>query len=562
MSRPGRQSDQHPTFPATTTCTSPPPPPPLSATPPSMSISCETLLTPLQRPTAAASAPAIVIPGLPRLEYSYAQLAAEVASVQAQLASLSLPPGKAVAASLINSLEFTVTFLATGAQQLVSAPLNPAYKQSEVEFYLDDTKAGLIVLHAGAVKGGSAAALAAQKLQIPIVEVGVDAASGHVVLTQPNSTTALPRADAAALRQARPEDVALVLHTSGTTGRPKAVPLTHANIARTMVNIVNTYQLAPRDRTLLVMPLFHVHGLVCGLLATLLSGGSAVVPPKFSASVFWNTFESEHCTWYTAVPTIHQMLLADKTPKPSASPVPGLRFIRSCSSSLSPPTFEAIEKTFGAPVLEAYAMTEAAHQMTSNPLPPSKRFPGSVGIGQGVEVRILDDKGDEVPHGAVAEVCIRGPNVTAGYLNNAKANAESFVLDGRNKGFFRTGDQGRQDEHGYVRLVGRIKELINRGGEKISPLEIDAALLGVPGVGEAVSFGAPDKMYGEKVNAAVVLKAGAKLGQDDIKAALKDKLAPYKIPETIFVSDQIPKTATGKVQRIKVAAAFLRPSKL
>lgn len=526
-----------------------------------MSLTCDTLLTPLLRPLPPASAPAIIIPGSSRLEYSYARLAQEVGRVQAQLASFNLPPGKAVAASLINSIEFTATFLATGAQQLVSAPLNPAYKASEVEFYLDDTKAGLIVLHSGAVKANSPAAQAAKKLNIPIVEIGVEGSTGNVLLFQPGAGP-VPQASGSELRQARPDDVSLVLHTSGTTGRPKAVPLTHGNISRTMVNIVHTYNLTPEDRTLLVMPLFHVHGLVCGLLATLLSGGSAVIPVKFSASNFWSTFEGELCTWYTAVPTIHQMLLADKTPKPSASPVPRLRFIRSCSSSLSPPTFEAIEKTFGAPVLEAYAMTEAAHQMTSNPLPPGKRFPGSVGLGQGVEVRIIDDKGDEVPHGTVAEVCIRGPNVTQGYLNNEKANAESFIREGRNNGFFRTGDQGRQDEHGYVRLVGRIKELINRGGEKISPLEIDAALLGISGVGEAVSFGAPDKMYGEKVNAAVVLKPGVKLSQDDIKAALKSKLAPYKIPETVFVSDQIPKTATGKVQRIKVAAAFLRPSKL
>ncbi len=300
------------------------------------------------------------------------------------------------------------------------------------------------------------------------------------------------------------------------------------------------YNLVPNDRTYLVMPLFHVHGLLCGLLATLLSGGSAVIPPKFSASAFWDHFIAERCNWATAVPTIWQMMLT--SPRP-AQGLPKIRFLRSCSSALSPATFHELEREFKAPVCEAWAMTECTHQVTSNPLPPQARKPGSVGLPQGVEVKILDQSGNEVPQGQEGEACVRGLNVTKGYLNNDKANAESFITSPEeNRGFFRTGDQGKKDAEGYVILTGRIKELINRAGEKISPLEVDAALLAIDGVGEAVSFAVPDKTYGEKVGAAVVLKSGASLDEASIRKALDGKLSKFKIPEKVYITPSIPKT--------------------
>lgn len=273
------------------------------------------------------------------------------------------------------------------------------------------------------------------------------------------------------------------------------------------------------------MPLFHVHGLLAGFLAPLLSGGSVIVPQKFSASEFWDHFITYKANWYTAVPTIHQILL--KNPQPQTKP--RIRFIRSCSSPLSPKTFHELEKAFNAPVLEAYAMTEAAHQMTSNPLPPGKRYPGSVGIGQGVEVKILDQEGKEVPQGAEAEICIRGENVTKGYLNNPEANKTSFTKEG----FFRTGDQGKQDEDGYVIITGRIKELINKGGEKISPTELDNAVAHNPSVGEAVSFAIPDEMYGQDVGVAVVLKEGKQMTEDELRGWLATRVAKFKVPKRV-----------------------------
>lgn len=314
-------------------------------------------------------------------------------------------------------------------------------------------------------------------------------------------------------------------------------------------NIQKTYELSPKDRTLLVMPLFHVHGLLAGFLAPLLSGGSVIVPSKFSATEFWQDFNAHNATWYTAVPTIHQILL--KNPPPS--PKPSIRFIRSCSSPLSPKTFHELEKTFGAPVLEAYAMTEAAHQMTSNPL-HGKRKPGSVGLGQGVEVAILDQDGNQVPQGKEGEISIRGENVTKGYLNNEKANKESFTSNG----FFRTGDQGKKDEDGYVIITGRIKELINKGGEKISPIELDNTLAQHPKVSEAVSFAFADEMYGQDVGVAVVLKDGQKMEGEELKKWMSERVAKFKVPKKVFFTDLMPKTATGKIQRRMVADAMLK----
>jgi acyl-CoA synthetase (AMP-forming)/AMP-acid ligase II len=296
---------------------------------------------------------------------------------------------------------------------------------------------------------------------------------------------------------------------------------------------------------MLVMPLFHVHGLLCALLAPLYSGGSMVVPTKFSATEFWQDFTTHKANWYTAVPTIHQILLKHPVP----NPLPQIRFIRSCSSPLSPTVFHQLEETFKAPVLEAYAMSEAAHQMTSNPLPPAKRKPGTVGLGQGVEVVILNEAGAKLPQGTEGEICIRGENVTKGYLNNDAANASSYTKDG----YFRTGDQGKLDEDGYVIITGRIKELINKGGEKISPIELDNVLTRHPAVSEAVSFAIPDDLYGQDIGVAIVLKPGQKLGQDDLRAWVADKLAKFKVPKKVYFTDVMPKTATGKIQRRIVA---------
>jgi acyl-CoA synthetase (AMP-forming)/AMP-acid ligase II len=436
-----------------------------------------------------------------------------------------------------NGLEMIVSFLAASTVA-TAAPLNPAYTRDEFKFYLEDTTArGLIVPRDGA----NEARAAAREINVAVIDCAIDE-NGRLQLS---SQEALKGSSGGNANER--EDIALILHTSGTTSRPKRVPLAHQNLLTSARNVAHTYQLTAGDVSLCVMPLFHVHGLVASTLATFATGGTVVVPAKFNPLSFWSTVREHGATWYSAVPTIHQVLVSrSKGARPSGAEQ--LRFIRSCSASLAPQLMSDMEATFGAPVLEAYGMTEAAHQMASNPLPPAARKPGSVGCGTNVEIAILDETGKQLPHQTVGEVSIKGPNVFAGYEGNAQANAESF-----SNGWFRTGDQGQLDREGYLTLVGRIKELINRGGEKISPREIDETLLTHAAVAEAVCFGIPDRVYGEDVAAAVVLKDSA--SEKDLIDHCRARLAEFKCPKTIYIMETIPRTATGKIQRRNVAAA-------
>jgi len=382
---------------------------------------------------------------------------------------------------------------------------------------------------------------------VPVVAVEMDAA-GTVVLTGVSAGTpvVMPAAD----------DTALVLHTSGSTGRPKRVPLSHANLSISAGNVARGYALSADDVSLCVMPLFHVHGLVASTLATLATGGTVVVPTKFSPLSFWGVAQDVGATWYSAVPTIHQLLLARVKPgAPKPAGASKLRFIRSCSASLPPQVMHDLEAAFGAPVLEAYGMTEAAHQMSTNPLPPAPHLPGSVGIGTDVKISIRNADGQVLPPGERGEVCIKGPNVMGGYENNPEANATAF-FDGT---WFRTGDQGVLDENGYLTLTGRLKEMINRGGEKISPREIDEVLLAHPSVAEAVCFGTPHPTWGEEVAAAVQLKEPKEpVSEADLLAFCKERLADFKRPKKIHITDAIPRTATGKIQRRVVAQHYVQ----
>ncbi|KAF8458913.1 hypothetical protein BGX38DRAFT_1084773 [Terfezia claveryi] len=495
---------------------------------------------------APSTQPAVIIPPLD-LTLTYSYLHDLITKFQHSLAAIGISHNDAVSISLPNTLEFIVIFLAVGAQRAIAAPLNPNYKQDEFEFYIGDLRSKLVIVPRGDVGKDSPAVRAARRFGAGVAEVWWDGQEVKIEVKEKGK--GLGRA--VEVQQAKEGDVALVLHTSGTTGRPKAVPLTHKNLTTTMYNIQATYELAPEDRTMLVMPLFHVHGLLAGFLAPLRSGGTVIIPPRFSASEFWKDFVKYKANWYTAVPTIHQILLKNTLP----SPVPRIRFIRSCSSPLSPATFEALEKALNAPVLEAYAMTEAAHQMTSNPLPTNgPRYPGSVGKGMGVSVRIFDDKGNELPHDTQGEICIRGPNVTSGYINNPAANVSSFYPNG----YFRTGDMGTIDAAGYVRITGRIKEMINRGGEKIAPVELDNVLASHPAVAEAVCFALESELYGQEVGAAVVLKEGKKVSEGELKGWLGERVAKFKVPKRVWFTELMPKTATGKVQRRMVAEEMVK----
>jgi len=480
------------------------------------------------------------------------QLRKAIVALGRQLTGNGVQAGDVVAFALANTVEYIAAFFAAAKAAGIAAPLNPAYKAAEFDFYLQDTQARLLLLPPEGIPEGEKAA---QALKVPVFAIACDGPMVNLGSLKGGPEPQVPSVISAKIPSG--ESTALMLHTSGTTAKPKGVPLLHRNLLQTVSNIVNTYELNEKDRTYLVMPLFHVHGLMSALLSTFASGGTVIIPKggKFSAQVFWSDVKGHNATWYTAVPTIHQILLARAAEHKDHEGVP-LRFIRSCSASLAAPVLERLEATFKSPVLEAYAMSEAAHQMTSNPLPKyGPRKPGSVGKGTNVAIAILGDDGKELAMGEVGEVCIRGQNITPGYHNNPKANEEAFA-----HGWFHTGDQGKLDAEGYLTLTGRLKELINRGGEKVSPLEVDSALLSCKAVAEAVAFAAPDEKYGEEVNAAVVLKEGEKVAESEILAIAKGLLGDFKVPKRLFITDSLPKTATGKIQRRFVAEHFLKPA--
>ena len=462
-------------------------------------------------------------------------------AVRTTLSARGIGPGDRLAIVLPNGPEMATAFL-TVAAACCAAPLNPAYKSDEFEFYLSDLRPAAIILASGDT--GPAAA-AAERLRVPVLTLIPDVAGAAGTFRLEAPAAASTRTIAAV----RPEDPALVLHTSGTTARPKIVPLTNANIVASARHIAGSLALGPADVCLNVMPLFHIHGLIAAVTASLSAGAAVCCTPGFNAFKFAEWLGTVRPTWYTAVPTMHQAILMRMRSQPALAQAAGLRVIRSSSASLPPQVMAELEEVFGTPVIEAYGMTEAAHQMASNPLPPRARKPGAVGIAAGPEIAIMDDDNAIVPQGGLGEVVIRGPNVTPGYDNNPAANARAFTA-----GWFRTGDQGRLDEEGYLFLTGRLKEQINRGGEKISPLEVDVVLLDHPAVAEVCTFAIPHDRLGEEVGAVVVLRAGATATEAEIRAFAADRLAGFKVPRKVLVMDEIPKGATGKVQRIGLAA--------
>jgi oxalate---CoA ligase len=479
----------------------------------------DTLLDVLE--AAPGSATALILPE-DGGTVTYDLLREQVISMAGVLRGAGIGPGDRVAIALGNGLSAIVSFLAASIAG-TAAPLNPAYRYEEFCFYLEDTNASVLIVPPD---GAEEARRAARDRGVRLLSMQTG------------------RGDLARIGRPRPDDIALVLHTSGSTGRPKRVPLRHRNLAVSVRNIARTYALGAQDVSLCVMPLFHVHGLMASTMATFFTGGTVVAPERFNPLSFARMARDHGVTWYSAVPTIHQLVLARR-----GGEFPALRFVRSCSAPLAPELMQRMEDHFGVPVLEAYGMTEASHQMASNPLPPAARKPGSVGPGTGVEITIRDESGATLPAGQAGEVCILGPNVIREYENNPEATAKSFFGE-----WFRTGDQGMLDGDGYLLLTGRLKELINRGGEKIAPREIDEVLLAHPAVAEAVCFGMPHPAWGEEVAAAVVLKDEAT--ESDIAAYCRERLAEFKCPKKIHIVKAIPRTATGKIQRLNVAASL------
>ena len=476
--------------------------------------------------TRTDGAPALIDP-ISSTVLSHADLHQQIRASAAQLRGLGVGAGDRVALVTANSPELVITFLALTALGAAAAPLNPAFSSNEIAAEMAD-------LHTGLLLSGP-----------PATDVAAAAAAGrgvphHVITRSSSGAITIEGASPAEGPLAGDGDsVALLLHTSGTTSRPKTVPLRQRNLAHSVRTVAAAYGLTADDVSYCVMPLFHIHGLVAATLAALSAGGAVVVPPKFSGAAFWDDIKRFGASWYTAVPTIHHVVLSVAG---GDRPDHGLRFVRSCSSTLPPPLWRRFEDAVGVPLVEAYGMTEAAHQMATNPLPPGERRPGTVGQATGIEVAVLDDNWAPVPPGTPGEVSVRGASVVDGYLDNPEANAASF-----RDGWFRTGDVGTLSEDGYLTLVGRIKELINRGGEKISPYEVEAALLEHPAVSEAAAYPVPDEKYGEQVGAVVVPSRDVEVAE--LLAHCANRLVAFKVPSQLSIRQEIPKGPTGKIQR-------------
>jgi len=433
---------------------------------------------------------------------------------------------------LPNGPEIVITLLAAMTVGC-AAPLNPKYREDEFRFYLDDLNAAaMISMEASA--GDARAAMPASTIAL---DLRSDAGIPEIV-DQPGPT------DSAAAEAPGPDDLALVLHTSGTTSRPKIVPLRQRNLATSARNIATHLHLSADDRCLTVMPLFHIHGIMAAMLAPLSVGGAVIATTGFDAFKMHRWIDELQPTYYSAVPTMHQLVLA-RAPEPRTT---ALRFVRSSSAALPGTVMDGLGELFGVPVVEAYGMTEASHQMTSNPLPPPSDKRGSVGVAAGIEVGIIDGSGNVLPPLTRGEVAIKGATVVDGYENNPEANATAFT-----NGWFRTGDEGMVDEDGYLFLTGRLKEQINRGGEKISPLEIEEVALTHPEVKEAVAFAIPHDKLGEDVGLAVVRAGDSPLADRELRDYLSSRMAAFKVPRQIVFLDEIPKGATGKLQRIGLA---------
>jgi oxalate---CoA ligase len=487
----------------------------------------------------ADDAPALGAPG--RQALSFGGLRALITRTVATLNAAGIGRNDAVAIVLPNGPEMAACYMAC-ASGVTSAPLNPAYRADEFEFYLTDLQAKALIVERGSA---SPAVDVARRLGVRLIELvpRTEGGAGDFDLDLPAAAPAAHGGDA------QPGDVSMVLHTSGTTSRPKIVPLTQANLAASAQNIAATLKFTAADRGLNIMPLFHIHGLIAGVLAPLSAGSMVFCTPGFNALKFFAWMDEAAPTWFTAVPTMHQTILSRASKNGDVIARHPLRFMRSSSSSMPPQVIKEAEEVFGAPLVESYGMTEATHQMCSNPLPPLARKPGTVGVAAGPEVAIMGDDGTLLPRGGIGEIVIRGANVTPGYLNNDKANAEAFAA-----GWFRTGDQGQMDAEGYLSITGRLKEIINRGGEKVSPREVDEILMDHAAVAQVVCFGMPHAKLGEEVAAVVVLREGAAATERELQEFVATRAADFKVPKKILFMDEIPKGATGKLQRIGLAA--------
>ncbi len=503
--------------------------------------------------TRAPDAPALIVTA-DRIPVSYRDVLRLADDLAAQLTGAGLAPGDRVALRAGSNAEFVIALLAALRAGLIVVPLDPALPAADQRARSEAAGARAVLVDGERPGDRTEPTVRWWPIAVTVGrEDGTENAnwSAHLdAATEPGPVTSSP--------EGLHDDDAMIMFTGGTTGLPKMVPWTHHNIVSSVRAIIAGYRLGPQDATVAVMPLYHGHGLIAALLSTLASGGTVLLPARgrFSAHTFWDDISAVGATWYTAVPTIHQILLERADPAPAENGKAALRFIRSCSAPLTPEVAQALQAEFSAPVLCAFGMTEATHQVASTRVDQEVNpavSTGLVGRSTGPQIRIAGHDGQPVTPGAVGEVWLRGETVVRGYLGDPKITAANFT-----DGWLRTGDLGTLSQAGDLNIRGRIKELINRGGEKISPERVEGVLATHPNVMEVAVFGVPHPMYGEAV-AAVVVPRGSAPATDELTEFCRERLAPFEIPASFEVADELPHTAKGSLDRRAVSARFGRP---
>ncbi len=497
--------------------------------------------------TRSPEAPALVVTS-DRIPVSFRELVRLVDDLAGQLKRGGLLPGDRVALRAGSNAEFVVGLLAASRADLIVVPLDPALPLSEQRVRSEAAGARVVLVDG---EGPD------DKREPTLVwwTIAVTAGRDDAALTVNLDAATAPRRGVSTPEGLRRDD-AMIMFTGGTTGVPKMVPWTHGNIASSVRATIAGYALGPRDATVAVMPLYHGHGLLAALLATLASGGTVLLPARgrFSAHTFWDDIDAVRATWYTAVPTIHQILLERAETDQPGSKRAGLRFIRSCSAPLTPETAQALQQTFSAPVVCAFGMTEATHQVATTAIDQNENpaeTTGLVGRSTGPEIRIIGSDGQPLPAEAVGEVWLHGPTVVRGYLGDPAITAANFT-----DGWLRTGDLGSLSAAGDLSIRGRIKELINRGGEKISPEHVEGVLASHPDVLEVAVFGVPDKLYGETVAAVIVPRESTSPTPAELAVFCRERLAAFEVPASFQVASALPHTAKGSLDRRAVAQQF------
>lgn len=472
---------------------------------------------------------------------SYARLQAHSRDIAARLDALGIAEGEKVAYLLPNGYWTTVFLLGVMYAGRVIVPLNAVSGDAALSYVIDHSDTRVILVN-DELADRFASVLSGLGDELRLIRADVD--EGPQWPCEP--------VDGASLAAPSGDEDAILMYTSGTTGRPKGVLLSQANVVAGGRNTAEAHQLTAEDRGLCVLPLYHINAQMVTVMGPLVTGGSVLMPHRFGTSSFWPLIAEHACTWFSVVPTIIAYLLEQAEregfDRDALGGLPALRFGRSASAPLAPEMHRAFEETFGVPIVETMGLTETAAQILSNPMPPAMPKYGSPGIAIGNQAKIVDEAGRECPRGTPGELMIRGANVTKGYYKNLEATSAALEPDG----WLHTGDVAYCDEDGFFFITGRIKELIIKGGENIAPREIDEALYEHPAVLEAAGFGMPDKRYGQEVMACVALKPGAVCSEHELSELLESRLGPFKKPKRIYFMQDLPKGPSGKIQRLKL----------